>query len=79
MTKSTKFRSLRYRVLVIAAFVVCLTALLAPTTSPQSTACCTQCLQRFQQCDSNSIVCCKIYNACVSQCSGSCPTCPDTK
>ena len=41
------FRSLRYRVLTIAALLICLTALFAPTTSPQSTTCCNACLKRF--------------------------------
>ena len=76
MTKSQKFKSLRYRVLVIAAFVLCLTALLAPTTSPQSTTCCTQCMQAFEQCDANNVVCCRIYQRCISQCPTTCPNCP---
>ena len=76
MTKLRGFRSLRYRVLALAALLICLTALLAPTTSPQST-CCNACLKRFQQCDANNIVCCKIYNSCISQCQGGCPSCPD--
>lgn len=76
MTTSRRLRPLRYRVLAIAAFVVCLTALLAPTTSPQS-SCCNKCLQRFQQCDGTTIVCCKIYDSCVQQCQGACPSCPD--
>ena len=71
-----KSRSLRYRVLTIAAFLICLTALLAPTTNLQS-SCCTKCLQRFQQCDANTVVCCQIYDACVSQCPTDCPACPD--
>ncbi len=79
MTKSRTIRSLRYRVLVIAAFVLCLTALLAPPTNPQSTTCCTRCLERFQQCDGNTIVCCQIYNSCIAQCPTSCPSCPDKK
>jgi hypothetical protein len=77
MTKSRTVRSLRYRVLVIAAFVFCLTALLAPPTSPQSTSCCSKCLERFQQCDANTIVCCRIYNSCIAQCPTLCPSCPD--
>jgi hypothetical protein len=76
MTKSRGSRSLRYRVLAIAAFLICLTALFAPATSPQSTSCCDACLKRFQQCDANNIVCCKIYASCVSQCPGTCPSCP---
>lgn len=79
MTKLSTLKSLRYRVLVIVAFVICLTALLAPTTSPQSTTCCSACLKRFQQCDGNTIVCCQIYNSCISQCPGTCPSCPDQK
>lgn len=76
MTKLRGFSSLRYRVLALAALLMCLTALLAPTTSPQSTTCCNACLQRFNQCDANNVVCCQIYNSCVSQCTGGCPSCP---
>lgn len=75
----TTFRSLRYRVLVLAALVVSLIALSAPATSPQSTTCCNQCLLRFQQCDGNTIVCCQIYSACVAQCPSECQKCPDAK
>lgn len=76
MTKSRRLVSLRYRMLTLAALLVCLMALFAPTTSPQSTTCCTRCLQRFQQCDANNIVCCQFYSSCVAQCTGDCPSCP---
>ena len=72
-------RKLRYRVLLMVAVMICLTALLAPTTSPQTTTCCTKCLQRFQQCDGTTIVCCQIYNSCIAQCPSQCPGCPDAK
>jgi hypothetical protein len=65
------------RILGIVVLVLSMIVLLAPTSSPQSTTCCQQCLERFQQCDSNNIVCCKIYNSCIAQCPGTCPSCPD--
>lgn len=70
-----RLKSMRYRLLAIAAILVCLTALLAPA-SGQSTSCCSACLKRWQQCDANDIVCCQIYNSCISQCPGTCPSCP---
>jgi len=72
----TKLKRLPFRLLLLVALVFGLTAITAPTTRPQSTACCSACLERFNQCDANNIVCCKIYNSCVRQCAGSCPTCP---
>jgi hypothetical protein len=76
MTSSKGWRSLRYRLLVLAALVICLTSLLASATSPQST-CCTKCLQRFEQCDSPDFICCQIYTSCIQQCAGGCPSCPN--
>ncbi len=67
--------SLRYRLFVLAALIICLTALLTPATSQQTT-CCTRCFQRWQQCDANDVVCCQLYESCVSQCPTSCPSCP---
>jgi hypothetical protein len=75
MTKSRRGSSLRFRLLAIAALLICLMALLAPAASPQI-SCCSKCLERFNQCDANSIVCCQIYNSCVQQCVGGCPSCP---
>ena len=74
-----KLRSLRYRLLALAALLVCLTVLLAPVSRTQSTTCCNACLKRFQQCDANSIVCCQIYDSCVQQCPSACLSCPDAK
>lgn len=71
-------RSLRYRLLGLAAMLICLTALLVPAASQQS-SCCQTCLNRFYQCDGTTIVCCKIYNGCVQQCAGGCPICPDAE
>jgi hypothetical protein len=76
MSKSRGWRSLRYRLLVIAALVICLTSLLASATSPKST-CCERCLERFQQCDSPDFICCQIYTSCIQQCEGGCPSCPN--
>ena len=78
MIKKKRIGSLHYRVLVLAAMLICLTALLVPAASPQST-CCNKCLDRFFQCDGTTIVCCKIYNSCVTQCAGGCPLCPDAE
>jgi hypothetical protein len=64
------------RILGIVVLVLSMIVLLAPTTSPQST-CCQKCLERFQQCDGTTIVCCKIYNSCIAQCQGTCQSCPD--
>jgi len=71
-----KLRCLRYRLLAIAAVLVCVVALLAPASRTQSTTCCNACLKRFNQCDANNIVCCQIYDSCVQQCTGGCPSCP---
>lgn len=79
MKRLTRFNALRYRLLAIVALVVCLAALMTPTASQQSTTCCNQCLNRFNQCDGTTIVCCKIYNACIANCSGGCPQCPDAE
>ena len=68
-----RLRAMRYRLLAIAAILVCLAAILAPA---QSTSCCSACLKRWQQCDANDVVCCQIYTSCISQCPGSCPSCP---
>src|SRR6185503_1097378 len=76
MTKSRGWRSLRYRLLALAALVICLTSLLASATSPQST-CCQRCLERFQQCDSPDFICCQIYAGCIQQCAGGCPSCAE--
>ena len=76
MTMSSGWRSLRYRLLLLAALVICLTSLLASANSPQST-CCQQCQERFDQCDSPDFICCRIYNSCIQQCAGGCPSvCP---
>ena len=76
MTKLRGWRSLRYRLLAIAALVICLTSLLASATSQTST-CCKRCLERFQQCDSPDFICCQIYTSCIQQCAGGCPSCPN--
>jgi hypothetical protein len=76
MTKSRGWRALRYRFLVIVAMAVSLVLLLATPSSSRST-CCDSCLKRFYQCDGNTIVCCQLYNSCVQQCQGRCPSCPD--
>lgn len=65
------------RILGIVVLLLSIIVLLAPTTSLQSTTCCQKCLERFQQCDGNTIVCCKIYNSCIAQCPSTCPSCPD--
>jgi hypothetical protein len=65
------------RILGIVVLVLSLIVLLAPTINTQSTTCCQTCLQRFQQCDANNIVCCKIYNSCIAQCPNACQSCPD--
>ena len=66
------------RILGIVVLVLSLMVMLAPTTTnTQSTTCCQACLQRFQQCDANNIVCCKIYNSCIAQCPTTCQSCPD--
>lgn len=76
MTKPRTSRTLLYRLLILIALAVSLIALPTATPSPQSD-CCNKCLQRFLQCDANTIVCCNIYNSCVQQCQGGCPACPD--
>src|SRR5690349_2457407 len=75
MTKLRRFGSLRYRMLALTAMLIFLTALLVPAASPQ-TSCCQKCLDRFNQCDGTTIVCCRIYDGCVQQCAGGCPRCP---
>jgi len=65
------------RIFGIVVLVLSLTVLFAPATSTQSTTCCQACLQRFEQCDGTTVVCCKIYNACIAQCPTACPSCPD--
>src|SRR5262245_49372362 len=77
VTAMTRLSSLRYRLVLLVALMLSLAALLAAPATSQQSSCCTQCLQRFQQCDGNTIVCCKIYNACIQQCQGACPSCPD--
>jgi len=72
----SKLKSMRYRLLAIAAVLVCLTAALAPASRTQTTTCCTACYKRWQQCDANDVVCCQLYEACISQCPTSCPSCP---
>ena len=74
----TKPRRLPYRVFMIAALAVLMIILPAATSSSQ-TDCCNRCLKRFEQCDANTIVCCQIYTACVQQCQGGCPACPDAE
>ena len=76
MTTSREARTLPYRVLMIAALAVSMFLVPTATSSSQSD-CCNRCLQRFQQCDGTTIVCCKIYKACVQQCQGGCAACPD--
>lgn len=78
MTRSKKSGSLRYRMVALAAMLICLAALLAPAAS-QQTSCCQKCLDRFFQCDGSTIVCCQLYESCVAQCPVSCPGCPDAK
>jgi hypothetical protein len=65
------------RILGIVVLLLSLMVLLALTTNTQSTTCCQTCLQQFQQCDANNIVCCKRYNACIAQCPTTCQSCPD--
>jgi len=69
-------RVLLYRLLVLAVLAASLIVLPAVGSSPQSD-CCTTCLERFFQCDANTLVCCKLYTSCVQQCQGGCPACPD--
>ena len=74
MTKSRGWRSLRYRLLAIAALIICLTALLASATTSNPN-CCKRCQEVFQQCDGSVAVCCQIYTNCIQQCAGGCPSC----
>jgi len=76
MTKLRTSRTLFYRFLALVVLAVSLIVLPTATSSSQSD-CCTKCLQRFEQCDGTTIVCCKIYDSCVHQCQGGCPACPD--
>jgi hypothetical protein len=76
MTVSRKLRKLLYRFLAMAVLAVSLVVLPTATSNSQ-TSCCNRCLERFRQCDGTTIVCCKIYNACVQQCQGGCQSCPD--
>jgi len=76
MTKTRTSRTLLYRFLVLVALAVSLIVLPTALSSSQSD-CCNRCLQRFLQCDANTIVCCKLYAGCVQQCQGGCPACPD--
>jgi hypothetical protein len=76
MTKSKRMKILVYRFLAIVVLAVSLIVLPAGTSSSQ-TDCCGKCLERFFQCDANSIVCCQIYTSCVQHCQGGCPSCPD--
>lgn len=73
MAKSTRWGSLRYRLLAIAVLVICLTSLLASATSPPN--CCKRCQEGFQQCDAPDFICCQIYTSCIQQCEGGCPSC----
>lgn len=75
MTASRKLRKLLYRFLVMVVLGVSLAVL--PATSSSQTSCCKKCLERFNQCDGTTIVCCRIYDGCVQQCQGGCPSCPD--
>jgi len=68
---------MKRRILGIVVLVLSLMVLFAPTTNTQTTTCCQKCLERFQQCDGTTIVCCQIYNSCTAQCPTSCPSCPD--
>ena len=70
-------RILLYRVLMIVALAASLLVLPGANSSARSGTCCQRCLERFLQCDGTTIVCCQIYNSCVQQCSGGCPSCPD--
>ena len=72
----TVSRKLIYRLLVMVLLAVSLVVLPSATSNSQ-TSCCTKCMERFNQCDANNIVCCQIYNACVQQCQNRCPRCPD--
>jgi hypothetical protein len=76
MSDLGKLRRLLYRFLAMVVLAAALVVLPTATTSSQ-TSCCNVCLERFQQCDGTTIVCCKIYNACVQQCQGGCRSCPD--
>ncbi len=76
MTKPRTLRTLLYRFLALVVLAASLIVLPAVKSSSQSD-CCNSCLQRFLQCDANTIVCCKIYTSCVQQCQGGCPACPD--
>ena len=75
MTVSRKPRKLIHRFLVMAVLAISLVVLPAATSSSQI-SCCATCMERFNQCDANTIVCCQIYNACVQQCRERCPRCP---
>lgn len=72
----SRLRSMRYRLLAIAAVLVCLAAIFAPASRMQSTTCCSACFKRWQQCDANDVVCCQLYESCISQCPSTCPSCP---
>lgn len=74
MTKSRGWRSLRYRLLALAALIICLTALLTSATSANPN-CCKRCQEVFQQCDASQFICCQIYTSCIQQCGGGCPSC----
>jgi len=76
MSKPRRLRAFLYRSLALAVLAVSLIVLPAVKSSSQS-SCCLKCLERFAQCDANTIVCCQIYASCVQQCQGGCSACPD--
>lgn len=64
------------RILGVVVLVLSLTVLLAPSTKTQTRTCCEACLARFEQCDANNVVCCKLYESCIAQCPTTCQSCP---
>lgn len=76
--KRNRLGMLFYRFLVIVALSGLLIGLSAAASSPQA-SCCKTCLQRFEQCDGTTIVCCQLYDACVQHCQSDCGPCPDAR
>jgi hypothetical protein len=72
-------RRLAIRLVLLLVLAVGLTGLSAGPSGAGATpaSCCSACLNRFNQCDGTTIVCCRIYNSCIQQCAGGCPNCPD--
>jgi hypothetical protein len=69
--KSRKLKMLICRFLACVVLGFFALSLSGDVSGSQS-ACCKQCQQRFDNCDSPDFICCQIYNGCIQQCGGGC-------